>query len=146
MFTHLLPESEKLFVVEFSDYAEKHFLKEFRKDYKGAQWEITEDAILDDLAHLSHGGYDLQRTQQIDELWHEGEIWVFKYDFRVAKTKCSAKTSGNRVIGVVDAEANRVKIAMIYSKTDLPKNMGETQYIKQVLNENCPEIGWKQRG
>lgn len=50
MFTHLLPESEKLFVVEFSDYAEKHFLKEFRKDYKGAQWEITEDAILDDLA------------------------------------------------------------------------------------------------
>ena len=143
MFTHLLPESEKLFAVEFSDYAEKHFLKEFRKNYKGVQWKMTEDAIMDDLMHLSHGGYDLQKTQQVDELWHDGNIWVFKYDFRVAKTKVSAKTAGNRVVGVLDIDANRIEIVMIYSKTDLPKNMSETQFIKGVLNENCPGVRWK---
>ncbi len=142
MFTHLLPETSRLFTVKFSDYAERHFLKNFRKNYKGAQWKLTEEAILDDLTHISHGDYDLQKTQQVDELWHQGNFWVFKYDFRVAKTKCSAKVSGNRVVGVIDASSASIEIIMIYAKTDLPKNMGETQYIKQVVSENYPGLGW----
>ncbi len=142
MFTHLLLSSESLFVVEFLDYAENHFLKSFRRKYKGVIWEVTEDSIIQDLRHISNVSNDLQKTQQIDELWHDGDIWVFKYDFRVAKTKVSTKAAGNRVVGILNCKTNRIKIVLVYNKTDLPKNMSETQYIKTVVNTECPEVGW----
>lgn len=143
MFTHLLPDSEDLFLVEFDEYAERHFRRDFRKKYKGVVWDVTEDSIRRDLAHIGNATYDLQRTQQVDELWSNGEVWVFKYDFRVAKTKVSAKAAGNRAVGVLNRKTNRIKIVLIYNKTDLPKKVGETQYIKMVVNEEFPEVGWR---
>jgi hypothetical protein len=143
MFTHLLPDDEKVFSVFFCEHAERHFLKRFRKDYRGKQWQVTEDSIRQDLSRISNGTNDLQKTQQIDELWHDGDIWVFKYDFRIAKTNVSAKASGNRVVGVLNIKKNRIDIAVIYGKTDLPKNMGETQFIKSVVREIFPNIGWR---
>ncbi len=143
MFTHQLASSAKLFQVYFTDYAVRHFLKDFRKKYKGKQWQLTEAAILDDLSHLAHGSYDLQKTQQVDELFQADEFWVFKYDFRIAKTNVSAKASGNRLIGVINAKMNRIDIAVIYCKTNLPKNASETQFIKSVVNEIFPKLGWR---
>lgn len=143
MFTYLIPSSDVLFVVNWNDYAERHFRKAFRKKYKGRIWFVTEDSIMRDLAHIGSVTNDLQRSQQVDELWHEGDLWVFKYDFRVAKTGVSAKASGNRAVAVLNSEEKTIEIVMIYGKTDLPKNMGETQYIKQVMNEVYPEIGWR---
>lgn len=142
MFTHPVSSGRNLFRVEFNEYAERHFRKRFAKDYKGRQWEMTERAILDDLAHLGHGEYALQKTQQVDELWHEGDLWVFKYDFRVAQTSVSTKKSGNRVVAVLDAATGEIEIVLMYGKTDLPKNIGETQYIKRVVNEVRPDVGW----
>lgn len=143
MFTHLLPSCEVLFAVRWSDYAERHFRKDFRRKYKSGIWDVTEDSIRQDLARIGHASHDLQRSQQVDELWHEGNIWVFKYDFRVARTTVSAKTSGNRVVGVLDARTGVIEIIMIYGKTDLPKNMSETQYIKKVVGEVRPDVGWE---
>ena len=140
MFTHLLNSNHRLFHVYFSKYAVRHFLKRFQKDYKGKQWQLTEAAIFDDLSHIAHGDYDLQKTQQIDELWHDGDIWVFKYDFRVAKTNVSSKASGNRIVGVLNSKTSCINIVMIYAKTDLPKNIGETQFIKSVISEVCPDV------
>lgn len=143
MFTHLLPSNEKIFPVYFHEYAERHFLKRFRKDYKGKQWQITEDSIRQDLSRISNGVSDLQKTQQIDELWHGDNIWVFKYDFRIAKTNVSAKASGNRVVGVIDNKASQIHIVAVYGKTDLPKNVSETQYIRNILGETFSGIGWQ---
>ena len=41
MFTHLLINDNNLFVVTFDDYAKRHYLRRFEKDYKGRQWDIT---------------------------------------------------------------------------------------------------------
>ena len=136
MFTHLLPYDNKLFVVQFSDYARHHFLKRFEKDYKGKQWNVTVESILQDMARIKVCDSDLQKTQQVDELWHKGSYWVFKYDFRVAQTRDSTKSSGNRCVAFLDNAVDKIEILMIYGKGDLPKNIGEQAFIEQTLNEN----------
>lgn len=52
MFTHLLINDNNLFVVTFDDYAKRHYLRRFEKDYKGRQWDITVDSIIQDLARI----------------------------------------------------------------------------------------------
>ena len=131
MFTHLLPYENSLFTVEFSNFARYHFLKRFEKDYKGRQWDITLESILQDMSRIKIS--DLQKTQQVDELWHKDGYWIFKYDFRVAQTRDSTKSSGNRCIAFLDEKTYRVEILMIYGKCDLPKNIGEQAFIEHTL-------------
>ena len=139
MFTHLLFNDDTLFTVRFSDYAEHHFLKRFKKDYKGRQWDITADSIFQDIARMKTKDSDLQKTQQVDELWHKDSYWIFKYDFRVAQTRESTKSSGNRCIVFLDNTGNSIEILFIYGKGDLPKNMGEQAFIERTLNEEFRE-------
>lgn len=133
MFTHLLHNDNNLFTVKFSSYADNHYLRRFEKDYRGKQWEITVESIFQDMARVKTGDSDLQRTQQVDELWHKGNSWIFKYDFRVAQTKESTKSSGNRCVAFLDNAANRIEILIIFGKGDLPKNTGEQVFIEQTL-------------
>jgi hypothetical protein len=139
MFTHLLCNDNNLFTVKFSDYANNHYLRRFKKDYKGKQWDITVESIFQDLARIKTGNSDLQRTQQVDELWHKDSYWIFKYDFRVALTKESTKSSGNRCIVFLDNAANKIIVLIIYGKGDLPKNIPEQAFIEQTLNESLQD-------
>ncbi|MBQ3436740.1 hypothetical protein IJG26_02215 [Candidatus Saccharibacteria bacterium] len=132
MFTHQLSKEFDRFGVYFSAYAEQHFLKKFRKKYKGKIWEITEKSIVADLSRISN---NLQSSQQVDELKSDGKRWLFKYDFAVAKSGKSPKKSGNRCVCLLDTEKREIKILAIYTKDDLPKNMGETQWIKEVCKQ-----------
>ena len=135
MFTHLLFNDNNLFTVKFSDYAKNHYLKRFEKDYSGKQWDVTVESIFQDLARIKTSASDLQRTQQVDELWHKDSHWIFKYDFRVAQTKESTKSSGNRCIVFLDNAMNRIEILIIFGKGDLPKNTGEQAFIEQTLTK-----------
>jgi len=140
MFTHQLIKDNKLLTVEFDEYAERHFLKRFKKDYKGKQWEFTEESIVEDLSRIKMEKSDLQLTQQVDELWYRDACWIFKYDFRVAQTKESTKTSGNRCVVFLNNGDNRISILIIYGKGDLPKNIREQVYIEQTLNNEFAQI------
>ena len=133
MFTHLLFNDNNLFTVRFSDFAKNHYLKRFEKDYRGKQWDITVESIFQDLARIKTSDSDLQRTGQVDELWHKDSYWIFKYDFRVAQTRESTKSSGNRCIVFLDNAVNRIEILFIFGKGDLPKNTGEQAFIEQTL-------------
>jgi len=133
VFTHQLQSSGNLFTVEFSDYSKRFYLKRFEKDYKGRQWDITIESIIQDLARIRTS--DLQKTQQVDELWYKDSFWIFKYDFRVAQTKESTKSSGNRCVAFLDNEANKIEILIIFGKGDLPKNKGEQAFIKQTIEK-----------
>lgn len=134
MFTHLLPNNDTVLLkVVFSQYSQRHFLKEIEKKYSRKIWNCTVESILQDLSRICISSSDLQRTQQVDELWHSGNSWIFKYDFRVAGTKTSTKASGNRCIVYVDISRNYAEILMLYDKGCLPKNQGETAYIHSVL-------------
>ena len=139
MFTHLLHNDDNLFTVRFSDYAKSHFLKRFEKDYRGKQWEITVESICQDLARIKTSDSDLQKTQQVDELWHKDSYWMIKYDSRVAQTKESTKSSGNRCIVFLDNTANRIEILFLFGKSDLPKNTGEQAFIELTLIKEFQE-------
>ena len=139
MFTHLLVNDNSIFMVTFSEYAKKHNLKRFEKDYPGKQWETTAESILQDLSRIRTSASDLQKTQQVDELWQKDNYWIFKYDFRVAQTKESAKTSGNRCIAFLDNNEGKVVILLIYGKGDLPESTGEHAYIENTLNAEFAE-------
>ncbi|MDR2568914.1 MAG: hypothetical protein LBD23_01280, partial [Oscillospiraceae bacterium] len=80
MFTHLLFNDNNLFTVQFSDYARLHYLKRFEKDYRGKQWDITVESIFQDMSRIKTRDSDLQKTQQVDELWQKDSYWIFKYD------------------------------------------------------------------
>ena len=142
MFTNLLPKTEKLFQVQYTEYAKGHFLKEFEKKYPGIQWEATNKSILFELARLRMPNNDIQKTQQVDELKHKADYWIIKYDFKVAKTKESTKTSGNRCIVSIDNNKDLIEILLIYNKDDLPKKKDETVYIFDTIKEQYEET-WK---
>jgi len=135
MFTHRIYNDNSLFTVQFCDYAKRHYLKRFEKEYRGKQWDITVESIIQDLARIKTSNSDLQKTQQVDELWHKDDYWVFKYDFRVAQTKESTKSSGNRCIAFMDNATSKIIILIIYGKGDLPKNISEQAYIVQTLDK-----------
>jgi len=135
MFTHQIFNDNSLFAVKFSDYAKRHFLKRFEKDYSGKQWDITVESIFQDMARIKTSDSDLQKTQQVNELWQKDNCWIFKYDFRVAQTKESTKSSGNRCVAFLDNAANKIIILIIYGKSDLPKNIGEQAFIEQTLGK-----------
>jgi hypothetical protein len=135
MFTHRIFNDNNLFAVKFSDYAKRHYLKRFEKEYRGKQWDITAESILQDMMRIKTNDSDLQKTQQLDELWQKGNYWIFKYDFRVAQTKEATKSSGNRCVAFLNNAANKIIILIIYGKDDLPKNIGEQTFIGHILDK-----------
>jgi hypothetical protein len=85
----------------------------------------------------------LQQSMQVDQLWRKNQYWIFKYDFRVAGTKESTKSSGNRLIAFLDIEENVIKILLIYNKKMIPKNQSETAFIKNEVTKQYPHY-WSQ--
>lgn len=135
MFTSLLTDDVD-YLVFFSDYADRHYLKSFAKKYKGKRWQVTLESIFQELKRIT----SLQRTQQVDELKHGIDCKLFKYDFAIAQSGVSPKASGNRCIVFLDSKTHKQNILFVYCKNDLPKNMKETQYIYQVVEENFSEL------
>ena len=145
MFTNIIPSSDKLLQVKYGDYAAGHFLMDFEKKYPGLQWVVTNNSIMADLSRLRMPNNDTQKSSQIDELRHNGDYWLAKFDFRVAKTKESTKTSGSRCIVFIDNSRDSLSILLIYNKNHLPKNKDETAYIFDVLKEQYPDYEKKLR-
>lgn len=136
MLKHLLPKSDKSFSVIFSSYAEKHYLNEFRKKYKGKIWNFTEDSIIEDLSRLRIKNNTTQESSQIDEFNYDNGEWLVKYDFKIAGTNKSPKSSGNRCVLYINNEKDIIKVLLIYAKTNLPKNKNETKFIMDELKNN----------
>ena len=134
MFTSQLSDVD--YRVIFSEYAKKHFIKRFSKSYKGKQWQVTEESIFDSLRRV----HAIQQTQQVDELKTGQDCVLFKYDFAVAKTNVSAKASGNRCVIFLDMKSLLQTVLIVYGKTDLPKNQGETQYIIQTVKSEFNDL------
>ncbi len=135
MFTSLLTDDVD-YLVFFSDYADRHYLKSFAKKYKGKRWQVTLESIFQELKRIA----SLQRTQQVDELKHGTDCKLYKYDFAIAQSGVSPKASGNRCIVFLDSKTHKQNILFVYCKNNLPKNTKETQYIYQVVEENFPEL------
>ena len=140
MFTHLLPYNDTvLFRIDFSVFLKRYYLKYFEKKYPKKVWDITIESIVQVLSRVRTSVSDLQKTMQVDELWHNNDCWIFKYDFRVAGTKTSTKASGNRVVAFLDLSNNFIEILIIYDKGCLSKNKSETAFIEGIIKEEFPD-------
>jgi hypothetical protein len=143
MFTHLLPHNDTvLFRIDFSVFSKRNYLKYFEKKYPKKAWDYTVESIVQDLSRIRTSASDMQKSMQVDELWHGEDCWIFKYDFRVAGTKTSTKASGNRVVAFLDSSNNFIEILTIYDKGCLPKNKTETTSIEGIIKEEFPNY-WK---
>ena len=111
-------------------YAERHYLKNFKKKYKGA-WDITWRAITEELKRID----SLFQTSIAETIINGGDIKIVKTEFRVAGTNKSRKSSGNRCIVAVRKDMNIVCVLLVYHKNDLG-NGNETARWKQAIKEN----------
>ncbi len=135
MFTSPLPDDSDYQIV-FTDYAKRHFIKRFEKRYPGERWAVTMDSIFQSLKRI----YSIQMTQQVDELGHGVDCKLFKFDFAVAQSGVSTKASGNRCVVFLDSEKHCQDVLVLYAKSDLPKKIGETKFIRQTLKEQFPDF------
>ncbi|MFA4814836.1 MAG: hypothetical protein WC924_02280 [Candidatus Gracilibacteria bacterium] len=125
------------FQVIFSQYAETHFCKDFCKKYKEKKWIATKNTITETLQRA----FMVQQTNLIDVLKYsqEDNTGIFKFDFKVAGTNFSPKTSGNRAIFSLCNNTGTINILLVYGKDHCTKKHSETQWIFGHIKTNFPE-------
>ncbi len=125
------------FEVVFSTYAESHFCKDFCKKYKERKWIETRNTIIDTLQRA----FMVQQTALIDVLKYsqEDKFGIFKFDFKVAGTPFSPKTSGNRAIFSLCNRTGKINVLLVYGKDHCGKKHTETQWILEHIKMNFPE-------
>lgn len=119
--------------VSIEQYAQRHYIKNFKKKYKGA-WDITLRAICQELQRFD----SLLDTSVAETITTSGNVRIAKTEFRVHGTNESKKTSGNRCIVAVHKDTCTVNVLLVYHKNDLG-NGQETATWKQIIKENYPK-------
>ncbi len=121
------------FSVQIADFATRHFIKNFEKKYK-AHWVVTLRAITAELERIDA----LLQTDRAETICDMDRVRIIKTKFKVAGTKESAKTSGNRCIVAWIPEKQLVQVLLVYAKTDLGGG-NETAKWKGLVRENYAE-------
>lgn len=111
------------------DFAERHFIKSFQKKYQG-KWDITRLAIVAELERVDN----LLLTDRAETISDVEGVQIIKTKFRIAGTKESAKSSGNRCIVALNKEKQSVSVLLVYTKTDL-SSKNETAEWKAIIKE-----------
>jgi hypothetical protein len=121
------------FSVTVEPFAERHYIKSFEKKYK-QYWDITLQAILAELARIDA----LLLTDKAETISDVNGIKIVKTKFKIAGSKDSAKSSGNRCIVAWYEDSQVVKILLVYGKTDLGSGK-ETSAWKQIIKDTYPD-------
>ena len=119
--------------VQIEEFSQKHFIKSFEKKYK-SHWDVTLRAIVSSLERIDM----LLLTDKAETICDVGDIKIVKTKFRVAGTKESAKTSGNRCIVAWHEKKQSVSVLLVYSKTDL-RSHNETADWQKIIKDNYSE-------
>ncbi|HEX2955306.1 MAG TPA: hypothetical protein VHO70_00655 [Chitinispirillaceae bacterium] len=120
--------------VQIEDFAERHFIKSFKKKYNN-HWDVTLRAIVFELERIDN----LLMTTKADTIVDGEDVKIIKTEFKIAGSNESAKTSGNRCIVAWKEKDRRVSILLVYGKTDLSSGNKETEEWKRMIRDNYPE-------
>ncbi|MCK9187342.1 MAG: hypothetical protein PHS16_03145 [Candidatus Colwellbacteria bacterium] len=124
--------SSALYEVSFDPYAERHFIKDFKKKYR-KRWDDTRKTMEFSLARIAN----LEGKKLIDKLGpSNNNTLIAKYDFKVDKNEESPKKSGNRCIIEVCNKTLAVKVLLVYGKNHInrPRNQ-ETVWWKEIIKD-----------
>jgi len=121
------------YTVVFEPFTERHFVKTFAKKFKGA-WDITSLIIKKEFEQI-----DLLFLRRVAEIIvGSGDVKICKTEFKIAGTKESRHSSGNRCIVAIHTATNEVRVLLIYAKTDLGGD-NETANWKRMVRDNYLE-------
>mgnify|MGYP001574167556 FL=1 len=123
----------KDYEVIFEPFTERHFIKSFAKKYKGA-WDNTLKGLLVEFSFFD--ALFLKNTAEtiIDSL----TVKICKTEFKIAGTKQSRHSSGNRCIVAIYKNTCVVHVLIVYHKNDIGSG-NETASWKNIIRENYPE-------
>ena len=120
--------------VEFTDFAERYYVKKFRKKYRD-KWNATELTIITVCERIDN----MLLYERVDLISEFGSNKLVKLDFAVEGTRMSPKASGNRCILYINEEMRLVKILLVYSKDDI-SSPNETQKWKSIIKNEYKEV------
>lgn len=122
------------YAVVLEKYAERHFISNFKKKYKGA-WDVTWVAMHEEFKRIDTLIGSTNIAETITEV---GNIRICKTEFRVHGTQESRHASGNRCIVAVNKGTSTVHVLLVYNKNDLG-GRSETANWKALVKENYDE-------
>lgn len=120
------------YAVVIEKFADKHYLKNFRKKYKKS-FDVPWDAFLFMLQKID---LILERGRNSEISDPNGEVVICKTEFKIMQNE-SAKSSGNRCIVAQDKMKKEIKILLVYCKNDVQDN-NETIWWKNIVKKNYP--------
>ena len=127
------------YLVEIDHFAEKHYIKSFSKKYKTA-WERTFKVLLLEFA-LVNLLFD-KTIAEVIAISAEGDIKICKTEFKIAGTPESRHGSGNRCIVAIHEAEQKVRVLLVYHKSDIVKSGNENAILhKANYSQLCPDIG-----
>lgn len=122
-----------IYEVTFESFAERHYIKSFSKKYKSV-WDFTFKLLQKEFEQI-----DLLFLKQTAEIIIDaGDVKICKTEFKIAGTKESRHSSGNRCIVAIHKNSNEVRVLLVYHKTDLGDGK-ETAKWQKLVKENYPE-------
>ncbi len=101
--------------VAFEDFAEKHYIKDYEKRYKGA-WLTTRRAIFDQLRNIDMLRDSGRLRNPPIHMSEDRKKWVLKHEFAIAGLHESPHGSGRRLIAIVDETVRTVRVVLVYDK------------------------------
>ncbi len=119
--------------VHVGHFAERHFIKDFEKKYR-SHWDATFTAIVAGLERID----TLLLTDRAETISDHDGIKIVKTKFKVALSRESARTSGNRCIVAWHPDKRFVLILLVYSKTDV-RGHRETDWWQAMIRNNYSE-------
>ena len=117
--------------VDLGHFAERHFIKDFAKKYKGA-WDTTLKGLLLEFTYV-----DFLFDKSIAEticVSGDNDTKICKTEFKIAGTEVSRHASGNRCIIAVHQSACVVHVLLVYHKGHVGEN--ETAKWRLLIKEN----------
>jgi len=104
--------SNQNYTIVVEKFAERHYVKDFEKKHK-ANWYLTLNRVI--FVQCARIDNVLQ-SQKADRICgHDGNE-IIKLDFAVVGTHISARSSGCRIILMVNHNIKSVKILLVYDK------------------------------
>jgi len=93
--------------VEFESFAQKHYIKKFKKKY-GDKWVATEQAIISVCERIDN----MLLYSRADLISKSDSYKLVKLDFAVVGTHLSPKSSGNRCILFVNEDTVAIRMCI----------------------------------
>lgn len=125
---------ESNYSVQIEEYAKRHFIKSFEKKYN-SQWSVTLKSIMFEFERVDN----LLKTDRAEIIYDSFDIKILKTKFRIAKSKESARSSGDRCIVAWHTKDRFVSILLVYNKVDLSSKNKETDEWKKMIRDNYPK-------